>query len=126
MKWLSSLLLLLVAGCVPAPPTTQSEKPIAPTSLGLASETAPPISDQWWSDLGDPQLDRLVGEALTGSPTLAAALARVRAAQAQVSGARSQLYPQVSLLNRRNQCPRAASARKHTSHDPCESCRDCP
>jgi NodT family efflux transporter outer membrane factor (OMF) lipoprotein len=99
MKRLSSLLLpaLLVAGCVPAPPTTQSEKPLAATSLGLASETVPPISDQWWLDLGDPQLDRLVGEALAGSPTLAAALARVRAAQAQVSGARSQLYPQVNL-----------------------------
>jgi NodT family efflux transporter outer membrane factor (OMF) lipoprotein len=99
MKRPSSLLLLamLVAGCVPAPPTTQSEKALAPTSLGLASEAAPSISDQWWSELGDPQLDRLVGEALAGSPTLAAALARVRAAQAQVSAARSQLYPQVNL-----------------------------
>jgi NodT family efflux transporter outer membrane factor (OMF) lipoprotein len=100
MKRLSSLLMLaplLVAGCVPAPPTTPSEKPLAATSLGLTSETAPPISDQWWSELGDPQLDRLVGEALAGSPTLAAALARVRTAQAQFSAARSQLYPQVNL-----------------------------
>jgi NodT family efflux transporter outer membrane factor (OMF) lipoprotein len=99
MKRISSLLLLapLVAGCVPAPPTTQSEKPIAPTSLGLAGDLAPSISQQWWSEFGDPQLDRLVGDALAGSPTLAAALARVRAAQAQVSSARSQLYPQVNL-----------------------------
>jgi NodT family efflux transporter outer membrane factor (OMF) lipoprotein len=99
MKRLSSLLLLgpFIAGCVPAPPTTQSEKPFAPTSLGLASDLAPSIAEQWWSEFGDPQLDRLVGEALAGSPTLAAASARVRAAQAQVSSARSQLYPQVNL-----------------------------
>ena len=100
MKRPSFLLLLvplLVAGCVPAPPTTQSEKPLAANSLGLASDLAPSISEQWWSEFGDPQLDRLVGEALAGSPTLAAALARVRAAQAQVSAARSQLYPQVNL-----------------------------
>ena len=75
MKRLSSLLLLapFIAGCVPAPPTTQSEKPLAPTSLGLASDLAPSIAEQWWSEFGDPQLDRLVGEALAGSPTLAAA-----------------------------------------------------
>ena len=99
MKRLSPLLLLapLVVGCVPAPPTTQSEKPLAPKSLGLASDLSPSISEQWWHEFGDPQLDRLVGEALAGSPTLAAALARVRAAQAQVSSARSQLYPQVNL-----------------------------
>jgi len=44
MKRPSFLLLLvplLVAGCVPAPPTTQSEKPLAANSLGLASDLAP-------------------------------------------------------------------------------------
>ena len=90
-------LLAALAGCVPAPPTTLSEKPLAPTSLGLDADPAAPIAEQWWTELGDPQLDRLMGEALTGSPTLAAALARVRAAQAQFSSARSQLYPQVNL-----------------------------
>jgi NodT family efflux transporter outer membrane factor (OMF) lipoprotein len=90
-------LLVSLAGCVPAPTTTPSEKPLAPASLGLAADPAAPIAGQWWTELGDPQLDRLVGEALTGSPTLAAALARVRTAQAQFSSARSQLYPQVNL-----------------------------
>lgn len=99
MKRAVSFLALasLVAGCVPAPPTTPSQKPIAPTALGLAADPAPPIGEQWWTEFGDPQLDRLVNEAIAGSPTLAAAQARVRSAQAQVSGARSQLYPQVNF-----------------------------
>jgi NodT family efflux transporter outer membrane factor (OMF) lipoprotein len=90
-------LLASLAGCVPAPSTTPSEKPLAATSLSLAADPGAPIAEQWWTELGDPQLDRLVGEALTGSPTLAAALARVRGAQAQFSSARSQLYPQLSV-----------------------------
>ena len=37
----------------------------------------------WWTALGDPQLDTLVAEALRGTPSLQAADARVRQAQAQ-------------------------------------------
>jgi NodT family efflux transporter outer membrane factor (OMF) lipoprotein len=99
MKRLARVLMLgaLVAGCVPAPPTTPREKEIAPTTLGLASDVAPAIGEQWWSEFGDEQLDRLVTEALSGNPSLAAALARVRAAQAQFASARTALYPQVTL-----------------------------
>ncbi|HKV16609.1 MAG TPA: TolC family protein, partial [Reyranella sp.] len=87
----------LVAGCVPAPPTTPREKAIPTESLGLGGDTAPAIGERWWTELGDDQLDRLVAEALTGNPPLAAALARVRAAQAQFAAARSALYPQATL-----------------------------
>ncbi len=99
MKRVAAFLAItsLAGGCVSAPPTTPSEKPIEPTTLGLGADAAPPIGEQWWTEFGDPQLDRLVGEALAGSPTLAAAQARVRGAQAQVASARSQLYPQVTF-----------------------------
>ncbi|MBS0222949.1 MAG: efflux transporter outer membrane subunit [Proteobacteria bacterium] len=98
-KGLSSILLLgaLVAGCVPAPPTTSHEKTIEASSLGLNGDVTPSIGEQWWTELGDDQLDRLVAQALAGNPSLAAALARVRAAQAQFAAARSNLYPQASL-----------------------------
>jgi NodT family efflux transporter outer membrane factor (OMF) lipoprotein len=46
------------------------------------SQAAFPQQD-WWTALGDPQLDALIGEALKGSPSLAAADARLRKAQAQ-------------------------------------------
>lgn len=53
-------------------------------------------ADRWWSVYGDPQLDRLMDEALAGSPTLAQAAARVRKAQSQVEQANGQRAPQVS------------------------------
>lgn len=99
MRRLSSVLLFsaVVAGCVPAPPTTPQEKLIASPTLGLGSDIEPEISTRWWAEFGDDQLDRLVTQALAGNPSLAAALARVRAAQAQFATARSALYPQASL-----------------------------
>lgn len=36
----------------------------------------------WWRSFGDPQLDALIGEALASSPDVAAAAARIRAAEA--------------------------------------------
>lgn len=50
-------------------------------SLAL-SDSAFPAHD-WWKALGDPQLDALIQEALHDSPSLAAADARARQAQAQ-------------------------------------------
>lgn len=99
MKRLSAVLILgaLGAGCVPAPLTTPQEKEIAPATLGLGSDIAPTVDEQWWVEFGDDQLNRLVTQALSGNPSLAAALARVRAAQAQFASARSALYPQVTL-----------------------------
>ena len=53
-------------------------------SLGAAPlDPAAWPADGWWERYGDAQLDKLVDEALTGSPTLTAAEARLRAAQAQ-------------------------------------------
>src|SRR3546814_4897761 len=54
-----------------------------------------PRSD-WWSSFGDPQLDRIVGEALADSPTLRTAEARVRTAQAMEAAAGASLLPNVS------------------------------
>lgn len=59
------------------------------------SPAAFPAQD-WWRSLGDPQLDALVAEALQGSPSLAAADARVRKAQAQAGLANAARKPTVS------------------------------
>ena len=58
------------------------------------SPAAWPARD-WWHRYGDAQLDRLVDEALAGSPTMRMADARVRQAAAVVGLAESALSPQV-------------------------------
>jgi NodT family efflux transporter outer membrane factor (OMF) lipoprotein len=52
-------------------------------------------AQDWWRSLGDPQLDALIAEALQGSPSLAAADARVRKAQAQAGLADAERKPTV-------------------------------
>jgi len=99
MKRLLSLLLIAasLAGCVSTPSTTPSETALKPETLGLGPGQTPPIADRWWTSFGDPQLDTLVAEALKGNPSLAAAMARLRAAQSQLAAAHAQTYPQATL-----------------------------
>ena len=92
-----SFAALILAGCVDAPPTTPSQTVLKPQTLGLSTAPTPPIEDGWWKAFGDPQLDTLVDQALAGSPTLQVALARMRAAQAELSVNRAQTYPQLTL-----------------------------
>ena len=79
------------AGIVPQstlndPATLTAERPLGGTPL---SPAAWPKKD-WWNGFGDTQLDGLITEALTGSPTLSSARARVDAAvaAAAIAGAR--------------------------------------
>jgi len=89
-------LALLLAGCVDAPPTTPSQTEIASQDLGLGAEAAPQQSD-WWKAFRDPQLDRLVIQLLDNNPSLQSALARIRAAEAELSAARALDYPNVNI-----------------------------
>jgi NodT family efflux transporter outer membrane factor (OMF) lipoprotein len=88
---------LLLSACVSAPPTTPQTKEIASQSLGLSAQPAPAYSDEWWKAFHDPQVDRLAQSTLSGNPTLEGALARIRAAEAQLSGARADDRPQAAL-----------------------------
>jgi NodT family efflux transporter outer membrane factor (OMF) lipoprotein len=91
------LLALPLIGCVRAPATTPSQTEIATVSLGLGSEAAPRPADDWWKAFRDPQFDRLVAQLLDSNPTLQSALARIRAAQAEVSAAESLKYPNINI-----------------------------
>ncbi len=93
----ASLLPLLLCGCIAAPPTTPQIAQTAPQSLGLGDAAAPHVQADWWTAFHDPQLDRLMAQVQQGNPSLQAALARIRAAQAELSAARAVDYPQVSL-----------------------------
>jgi NodT family efflux transporter outer membrane factor (OMF) lipoprotein len=68
------------------------------SSSGVATETPQDFQwpeQQWWKTFGDAQLDALIDEALAYNPSLDAAAARLKAAQAYTGTARSALYPQI-------------------------------
>ena len=95
--WTALLAASLLGGCVSAPDTTPQVQEIAPATLGLGREAAPSPGPGWWKAFGDPQADRLAALLDKGNPTLAAALARIRAAQSDLAAARADSYPQVTL-----------------------------
>src|SRR5437763_12479828 len=80
-----------LSACATLPPAAPARVAKAPQSYATAQTLAAPArdwpADAWWTAYGDPQLDGLMAEALAGSPTLAAAQARVARAEAQVAQA---------------------------------------
>lgn len=95
-------LVLILAGCAsthglsPTGRLTQADALLAQRSLGRFSDAAFPTRN-WWTALGDPQLDGLIDEALAGTPSLDAADARLRQAIAQAGLADSARKPAVSV-----------------------------
>jgi NodT family efflux transporter outer membrane factor (OMF) lipoprotein len=77
------------------PPAWQSE---APWRVGTPADGAP--KGPWWQRYGDPTLDRLMREALAGSPTLAVAAARLAQARAGLAATSAAVYPQLGLNER--------------------------
>jgi NodT family efflux transporter outer membrane factor (OMF) lipoprotein len=97
---LTSALMLsatMLSGCVDAPPTTPQLKEVRQTDLGLAGQAAPHYSQEWWKAFHDPQIDRLAQEVMANNPTLQGAMARLRAAQAELAVNRAEDRPQVTL-----------------------------
>ncbi len=99
MKKLLPVLLCasMLTACVAAPTTTPQVKQIAAANLGLGENAAPQYPEDWWKAFHDPQVDRLVELLAQNNPTLAAAMARIRTAQAQYAVAGAQDMPQVTL-----------------------------
>jgi NodT family efflux transporter outer membrane factor (OMF) lipoprotein len=96
-KPLALLAALTLTACVATPPTEPQVKEIAPDALGLTGAPAPNLPAAWWTSFHDPQVDRLAQRLIAGNPSLQAALARMRAAQAQLSASQADELPQLSL-----------------------------
>jgi len=84
---------LQTSGKLTDPHSLKAERSLAQASL---SPTAWPAQD-WWVAFGDPQLTALINEALKTNPTLDAAEARARLAQAAADGMDAARKPQVNL-----------------------------
>ncbi|HEY1123758.1 MAG TPA: TolC family protein, partial [Haloferula sp.] len=94
----TATLLVVLPGCRVSP--AQGPEIILPVSWRNAAgfPTAAPERDlsSWWSSFGDPQMTRLIREALAGNRDLASAVARVRQAQAQRDAQCASLFPSVN------------------------------
>ena len=96
------LAALLVGGCA----ITSSYEPPAspPAPERFASDATAPeqtaanvvLQSGWWKSYNDPVLDQLVEAAVTGSPRLKIAAARVREARTLLFGASTDRYPTLS------------------------------
>lgn len=96
-RLLSLLALALLSACVLPPKGEPRGTPIDTTALGLSGAEHAAAREAWWQDFGDPQLDALIERALAHNPSLAEALARVDAAQAQAYAAGAGNLPSGSI-----------------------------
>lgn len=97
-----AMLLLTVSGCAVGPdyhaPDTRlaefhsAEAVTSRTALGSAAAL-----DSWWNGFNDPELTRIVEQALSQNLDLAAALARVEQARAAARGAGARLLPSLDV-----------------------------
>jgi len=106
-RWIAPFLLVALSGCAivgpdySAPKLSEADVPAQWTSPAettkdselprSSSKTTPP----WWAELSDPALNQLVGEAFDSSPTLEAAVAKLRQSQSYSAQAKSASAPSV-------------------------------
>ena len=88
---------LMLSACVATPPTTPQVAEVKSENLGLTGAPAVHVPSQWWKAFADPQVDRLAEQVMKGNPTLQAALARMRSAQAELAANRAEDLPQLNL-----------------------------
>jgi NodT family efflux transporter outer membrane factor (OMF) lipoprotein len=91
----------LLSACATVPKLGDAPTQRTPQSLAsvqsLAGNAANWPSDSWWLAYNDPTLNTLIDEALVGSPDVALAAARVRAAEAVAQQAGAALLPSAGV-----------------------------
>lgn len=97
-SWFPLLLTLTLSACAPIDPGQPAISPLTGDSLALASDPTAVTwpQDRWWTRYQDDQLNTLIDTALQDNPSLQAATARVRMAQATAQGARAVQWPQIN------------------------------
>ncbi|HEX3423671.1 MAG TPA: efflux transporter outer membrane subunit [Sphingomicrobium sp.] len=89
--------IFLATACASVPDLGTKPIPHSPSDYAatrsLRGETSEWPVEEWWAAYRDPQLDRLIGEGIAGSPDLAAAVARFHSAQGSAQQAGAALLP---------------------------------
>jgi len=88
-------LAVLLGGCSIGDPFVAPDAPPPAAWSGIA-RTAEWPSPDWWRQFGSPRLDALMQDAMRGNFDIAAAMARVRQAEAQVEIAGGALLPSLT------------------------------
>jgi NodT family efflux transporter outer membrane factor (OMF) lipoprotein len=96
---------ILFSGCAAGPDYVRPSVDLPPswqleTPWRVATPADAAAKGAWWQRYGDPRLDALAQQALQGSPTLAAAAARLAQARALLAGTSAALLPQVGASAR--------------------------
>ncbi|MEW6037903.1 MAG: TolC family protein [Pseudomonadota bacterium] len=92
-------LAAIVAACAPTSPPTPEPVAVPAHWRAQAGDAQPqPAPAEWWKTFGDPQLDRLVDQALRANADIGQAAARVLQARAALAGAEAELRPAVNAF----------------------------
>ncbi|NBC36734.1 efflux transporter outer membrane subunit [Novosphingobium sp. FSY-8] len=91
----------LLVGCAAVPHGGPRDAPrlhaASAAGMGLNADAPPVIvAPDWWHGLNDPQLDRIIADALEGNPGLQQAMARLATAQSAIETARARQLPSAS------------------------------
>lgn len=94
LKWFMLPAVALLASCAIYAPKERTElNSTVPGQFSLYSANAPDPVNRWWESFQSAELDALVNEALTNSPTIQQAWARLAQAEAIAVKAGSARYP---------------------------------
>jgi NodT family efflux transporter outer membrane factor (OMF) lipoprotein len=92
----AAFVALVLASCASMHPAPLPEQSVNIAALDARPGVVDWPHEDWWRRYEDAQLDAVIAEGLAGSPSLAAARARIRRAGAAAGAARAALFPQVS------------------------------
>lgn len=92
----ASILCIALAGCSVGPEYARPNAPVPAAFSERADASAAWPSAEWWRGFGSSELDQYMGEARQANYDLAAALARVREADALAKVAGAALLPSVN------------------------------
>jgi outer membrane protein, multidrug efflux system len=93
----SAIVLFVLDGCSVGPQYRHPDMPVPTAWRNSAPAPADWPRVDWWQDFGSAQLDDFMTQAKAGNDDIAAAIARVRQADAQVRIAGSPLLPTIDL-----------------------------
>ena len=92
--WMALFPILLLCSCAIYAPKERTEPEGAvPPAFSLYSTQPPDATNRWWKSFQSPELDGLIDEALTNSPNIQQAWARLRQAEAIAREAGAARWP---------------------------------
>ena len=87
----------MVLGCASPLRDLEPMEPELPADHSFVQEDAVAPAYDWWTQLGSPELDALLAQAMSDSPDVQVALERLQSAEAALSQSRADLWPSLSF-----------------------------